>query len=219
MNHCVQPTFDDYLYVVNHAQVIVLYQPTLQSIALKMLGSLADAEDIVHDTFLKWMTIDTSRIQNTKAFLIRTVTNKCINFLKGHGQSRISGDLTEVEAEMGDDQGLRAVTHFDTENQLAEAWRILHRKLEPAEKAIYVLREAFNIDYDDLQHIVDKSAVNCRKLFSRAKCKVRDEMPKINIDLSVSIRLPASFKNASLFGDLSALVADLTKEMPRPGKK
>ena len=183
-----------------------------------MLGSIADAEDMVHDTFLKWMTIDTSRIQNTKAFLVRTVTNKCINFLKGHNQSRVTEGLLAVEEHMGDDHGETAITRFDLDNQLAEAWKLLHRKLEPAEKVIYVLREAFNIDYEDLQHIVDKSSANCRKLFSRANAKIKGELPKIHIDLNVSIKLPASFRNASRFGDLSTLIADLTGDIQLSSK-
>ncbi len=184
-----------------------------------MLGSIADAEDVVHDTFLKWMTIDTSQVQNTKAFLVRTVTNKCLNFIKGHQQSRVTKDLQVIEEHVDEDLGESAVISFDLENQLTEAWKLLHRKLEPAEKAIYILREAFNIDYEDLQHIVDKSSSNCRKLFSRAKAKVKGELPKIHLDFSVSLKLPTSFKNACRFGDLSSLIADLTGDIHTSSKK
>ena len=63
---------------LNQAQIIALYQPTLQSIALRMLGSISDAEDAVQDSFAKWLTIDTSKIENAKAYLVKVVTNTCL---------------------------------------------------------------------------------------------------------------------------------------------
>ena len=66
---------------MTHTQAISLYQPMLQSIAYKMVGSIADAEDIVQDTFLKWLSVDHKRIDNTKSYLVRAVTNNCINHI------------------------------------------------------------------------------------------------------------------------------------------
>lgn len=205
--------------MVNPDQIISLYQPTLHSIALRMLGSIADAEDIVHDTFLKWMTIDQKRIENTKAYLIKTVTNNCINFLNKASEKCQTEILEDVENVLKDDSGEADFKFFDLDSQLSEAWKILHRKLEPAEKAIYVLREVFNVDYEDLQHIVNKNSDNCRKVFSRAKEKIKSEMPRLNLDLSINIALPKSFKNACQFGHLSGLISDLSHDLPGKRKK
>ena len=66
---------------MNQAQAITLYQPTLTSIAYNLLRSKADAEDVVQETFLKWLTIDSEKIENTKAYLIKAVTNNCLNHI------------------------------------------------------------------------------------------------------------------------------------------
>jgi len=194
---------------MNHSQVITLYRPTLQSIALQMLGSLADAEDIVHDTFLKWMTIDTSQIKNTKAFLIRTVTNKCINFLQKAKRSpkSLEDSETDVPVETG-------CSHLhDLEQKMSHAWSLITNKLGPVERAIYVLREGFNLEYEDLQHIVDKSADNCRQMFRRAKLKISEEAPKMSLDFP-SIKIPASFRSACSLGYLSDLISELKVDFP-----
>ncbi|MDH5610800.1 MAG: RNA polymerase subunit sigma, partial [Cyclobacteriaceae bacterium] len=66
---------------MNRAETIQLYQPLLYSIALRMVGTLEDAEDIVQDTFEKWLSIDVESIHNTKAYLVRSVRNNCLQFL------------------------------------------------------------------------------------------------------------------------------------------
>jgi len=181
-----------------------------------MLGCIADAEDAVHDTFLKWMTIDTTKITNTKAFLIRSVTNNCLNILSRNKRS----PLQALSDEDLDPQVLELSEHvFDHDNRLGEAWKMINTKLGPVEKAIYVLREAFSVEYEDLQHIVDKSAANCRKLFSRAKEKVQEDLPKIHIDLPSPAVIPHTLKNAFKFGQLSELIAELKLEFPVLKKK
>ena len=194
---------------MDHAQVISLYRPTLQSIALRMLGSLADAEDIVHDTFLKWMTIDTSHIKNTKAFLIKSVTNNCINFLK---KVKGSPGTLEEDHDLIVDDAL-TLTVKEDEHKISQAWSLINAKLAPVERAVYVLREGFNFEYEDLQHIVDRSSDNCRQLFKRAKDKISTEVPRISIDLP-SFKIPVTFKNACNLGHISDLIADLKVDLP-----
>lgn len=209
-----------YICLVSEAQVIAQYQPTLYAIAYRMLGSIADAEDLVHDTFLKWLTIDTSKIRNTKAFLVRMLTNNCLNFLQGSGKRLTENGLEELDMEAEtiiDDQEL---LNHEKEGQLATAWRVMARKLEPAEKAIYVLRELFNLEYEDLQDIVGKSKDNCRQIFSRAKTKLNHtEIPKLNIDLSLSVKLPKPFVEACHLGQLSDLISELKTDLLVKKKK
>lgn len=204
---------------MSEAQIISQYQPALYAIAYRMLGSIADAEDLVHDTFLKWLTIDTSKIRNTKAFLVRMLTNNCLNFLQGSGKRLTENGLEElgIEAELVMDE--QALLSHEKEGQLATAWRVMARKLEPAEKAIYVLRELFNLEYDDLQDIVGKSKDNCRQIFSRAKTKLNAEMPKINLDLTLSVKLPKPFVEACHWGQLSDLINELKTDLLVKKKK
>ena len=193
----------------------------LQQIAVKILGSMADAEDIVHDTFVKWLTCDKEKIKNTKAYLIKAVTNNCLNHIEKI--KRKKDELLE-DWHLGafiDQQKEKDFFKFDLENELSSALQVLHKKLEPIEKSVFVLREVFNVEYEDIQLIVNKKKDNCRKLFSRAKEKLSEETSKINIpDLSTEIKkkyaqvdMLESFKNAAIMGNISDLISDLKREV------
>lgn len=155
---------------MNQSQTISLYQPMLQSIAAKMVGSMADAEDIVQDTLVKWLTIDTQKVQNTKAYLIRAVKNNCINHLERLKKTK--EECLHNAGEIIDHYREKELFKFDKEHEFSVALNILHKKLEPLEKGIFVLREMFDFEYDELQQIFNKKKENCRQLFSRAKKKL-----------------------------------------------
>lgn len=189
---------------------------TLQSIAFKMLGSMADAEDAVHDAFVKWLTIDISKVENIKAYLVRMVTNSCLNII--HARNRRQDWRGEELYDVEDQEAEKTLAHFDLESQLGEAWLFLHRKLEPLERAIYVLRELFDVDYADLQVTFDRKAANCRKIFSRAKEKLnRAEIPNLPISLP-QLQLFESFKTACLKGHLTPLIHDFNAELTKEKK-
>lgn len=197
---------------MNQNQAIALYQPILQQIAIKMVGSMADAEDIVQDTFLKWLTVNTEKIENTKAYLIKAVTNNCINHinsLKKKGEECLhnlnSADLIDWYKE-------KEFFKFDMENEVSFALNVVQRKLEPLEKGIYILRELFDFDYDELQLIFDKKKDNCRQLFSRAKDKLAQKSGKIRTDFSNTTFLE-DFKKACHLGSPADIIKDVKKEI------
>ena len=208
---------------MNSEQAIVLYQPMLQQIAMKIVGSMADAEDIVHDTFVRWLTTDKEKIKNTKAYLIKAETNNCLNHI-----DKIKRKKDELLEDWHltsfiDQQKEKDFFKFDLENEISAALVILHKKLEPIEKSVFVLREIFNVEYEEIQQIVDRKKENCRKLFSRAKGKLSEETSKIKLDfshLSAEVKKKydhpeflESFKNASFKGNISDLINDLKKEV------
>jgi RNA polymerase sigma-70 factor (ECF subfamily) len=86
--------------------------------------------------------------------------------------------------------------HLDLEAELQAAFKVLHTKLEPLERAAYVLKEAFDFDYEAIQHVLNKKADHCRQLFCRAKKKLRDEAPKLHIEFPNKAQLIESFKKA-----------------------
>jgi RNA polymerase sigma factor (sigma-70 family) len=177
-----------------------------------MLGSMADAEDVVHDTFVKWLTIDTSKVENAKAYLTKTLTNKCLNIIKYRGQKNIL-NIDDLHESLEDRKTEEEISQFDFEHQLDEAWKFLHRKLEPIEQAIFILRELFNVEYEDLQLIFNKKADNCRQIVSRAKSKLKDSDLK-DVTLSFpQLHLLESIKNASQKGSLSQLINDFIFEI------
>ena len=141
---------------MNQSQAIQLYQPTLRSIAYNLVRSRADADDIVQETFLKWLSIDSDKIQNTKAYLIKAVTNNCLNHLNS---------LRKKKEEYLDSINVSEFIHrfkennfaqLDLEADLSKAFKVMLTKLEPLERAVYVLKEVFDFDYEALQEALDK---------------------------------------------------------------
>ncbi len=194
-------------------EAIALYQPLLYSIALRMVGTLEDAEDIVQDTFEKWLKIDNSKIQNVKAYLVKSVSNNCLNFLSSFW-SRISAseDTELVKEELEDSHQHKSIFQFDLEAQVHEAWEVIHRKLEPIEKQLFILREVFNVEYEEMQHLFDKKKENCRQIVSRARAKIKSENPKLNFQ-KPSNKVPQTFTSACSTGGYIPLLNELKSDL------
>lgn len=175
-----------------------------------MLGSKPDAEDVVQDTFLKWLSVDRESINNVKAYLIRSVTNNCINHLNAFNHKKREYLETFQNFELVSDQDFEG---FDMDNEIAEALGIIQKKLEPVEKAIYLLREVFNVEYDELTVIFDKKKENCRQMVSRAKEKLSIDKIKFPIDLPSHTQLLESFSKACSFDDPQELIRTLNREI------
>lgn len=197
---------------MNHSQTIALYQPLLYAIALRMVGSLQDAEDIVQDTFVKWLTIDHEKIENTKAYLVRTVTNNCLNHLNSFKKKKNEYISNLKTSEFFEKYKEFEFPRFDLENELSEALNIIHKKLEPVEKGIFLLREVFDVDYEELQQIFGKKKENCRQLFLRAKAKLNKENQQSKSKTKLHTQLLDNFKNACSFGNLSDFIHQLSRE-------
>ncbi|MDH5368186.1 MAG: sigma-70 family RNA polymerase sigma factor [Cyclobacteriaceae bacterium] len=198
---------------MNQAQAISLYQPVLKSIAFRIVGSLADAEDIVQDTFLKWLSTDQKKIENTKSYLIQAVTNNSINHL--NSLKRKKNELLDTinQSQLMEKYRESDFAKFDFENEIAAALSVMHKKLEPLEKSIYILREFFDLEYDHLQEIFDKKKDNLRQLFSRAKDKLNQENRKIKSIAVKPIPFLESFKSACNKGQIEQFVQHLKKDL------
>lgn len=196
---------------MNQAQAIALYHPLLHTVAYNILRCKQDAEDIVQDTFVKWLSIDQTHIQNTKAYLITSVINNCKNHLN---------TLRRKKEEYWDTSKLSQLIvkfkesdfrHLDMETELAAAFKVLQTKLEPLERAAYLLKEVFDFDYEAIQKVLDKRADHCRQLLSRARKKLSDSTAKINLEFSES-HLLESFKKACSASP-SIFIQDLKNEI------
>lgn len=198
---------------MNPTQTISHYQPLLHSIAMKMVKSMADAEDIVQDTFLKWLSTDKKKINNTKSYLVKAVTNNCINhinsFQRKKNELMDSFQASNIIEKFKESE----LSKFDLDTEVEAALNVIHKKLEPLEKSIYILREVFNLEYDHLQELFDKKKEHCRQLFCRAKEKINEESRKLK---QVEVKAPQffeSFKKASNFGQISQFVQLLKGEL------
>ncbi|MBL7872386.1 MAG: sigma-70 family RNA polymerase sigma factor [Cyclobacteriaceae bacterium] len=198
---------------MNQSQAIVIYQPLLHQIAYNLLRCKADAEDIVQDTFVKWLSIDHKKIENTKAYLIKAVTNNCLKHLQTLKKKKEeywdSIQLSELVVKFKESD----LAHIDFEKELSAAFKVIQAKLEPLERAAYLLKEVFDFDYESIQKVLDKKADHCRQLFSRARKKLNDESDKIKISLPDTSQLFESFKNACYFDNAADFVQHLKSDI------
>ena len=104
--------------------------------------------------------------------------------------------------------------HLDFDVEMSKALKVLHSKLEPLERAVYLLKEVFDFDYEALQETLDKKKDHCRQLLCRAKKKLEDETSKINFELPDASTLMESFRKACHLGNASDLVNELKKALP-----
>jgi RNA polymerase sigma factor (sigma-70 family) len=204
---------------MDQSQVISLYQPTLKSIAYNLVRSKADAEDIVQETFLKWLSIDTEKIQNTKAYLVKAVRNNClnhINSLKKKKEEYLDTiNVTEFIHKFKENN----FSHMDLEADLASAFKVIQAKLEPLERAVYLLKEVFDFDYEALQEVLDKKKEHCRQLVCRARKKLGEETSKMHFDVPDANKLMASFRKACDIGNASEFVQDLKRDISASPKE
>ncbi len=205
---------------MSHELAIIQYQSQLQFLARKMVGSIQDAEDILQDTFEKWLKVDLQKVTCAKSYLISAVTNNCIKFLESKKQQMLkkAQDIYEHASAVIDSHSHKDILKFDMNAQMNQAFQTLHQKLEPLEKSVFVLREIFDINYEELQLILELKNDNLRKLMSRAKHKLR-QAPQIKKPTLNLPNLQHSFQVASAKGALNDLISDLKKEVSKIQKK
>jgi RNA polymerase sigma factor (sigma-70 family) len=198
---------------MNTSEAIILYRPMLQGIAEKLVGCTEEAEDIVQDTFLKWLSVEQEKIENTKAYLIKAVTNNCLSHiqrLKKKKEDLISSFDSLQISNWHKEHDFFA---FDMENELSAAMFIIQSKLEPLERALFILKEAFNIDYDTLQEVFEKKKDHCRQLVCRARKKINESTPNLNITFPNSNQLLDKFLTASNLNNAAEFISHLRNEL------
>jgi RNA polymerase sigma factor (sigma-70 family) len=196
---------------MTQAQTITLYQPLLHRIAYNLVRSNADAEDIVQETFLRWLTIDQQRIENTKAYLIRAVTNNCLSHLET--LKRKKEEYLETISSSEFVQKLKEVnfSQLDLDVDLKQAFKVLQAKLQPLERAVFLLKEVFDFDYDSLTKTLDKKKDHCRQLLARARKKLAEETSKIHFDMSGASQLMEKFRTKNITELIDHLKDDIKK--------
>lgn len=201
---------------MSQSEVIELYQPALRAIAFRILRCQADAEDAVQDTFMKWLNAEHETIRNTRAYLIRAVTNNCINRLNA-----LKRKQEECLATLNWDLIMDRIrdTDFpkiDIEARLQKALAILQQKLEPLERAVFILKELFDFDYQMLQELLNRKQEHCRQLLCRARKKLSDE--RHNLAMAIQPRTAAlhdAFNKACTLGHVSDLINYLRQDVTK----
>jgi RNA polymerase sigma-70 factor (TIGR02957 family) len=177
-------------------------RPRLFGIAYRMLGSAAEAEDILQDVWLRWQATDRNIVENPSAFLATTTTRICINF----SQSAHSRRETHVGPWLPEPVDTSSDPALDAERgeALGLAILLLLEKLSPTERASYVLREAFDYSYRQIADIIQMEEANTRQLVSRARKHIADGR-RTPVSSEEQRRLLEAFIAAAQRGDLATL--------------
>lgn len=178
-------------------------RPLMFSIAYRMLGSVAEAEDIVQEAFLR-MHRDQVEARTPDAYAATVTTRLAIDHLRSARVRRekyvgtwLPEPLVGTYVDPADS--------VEANETLSMAFLVVMESLAPVERAVFLLREVFGYDYDEIARIVDKSEQNCRQLFSRARNHLKDRKPRFDVSKERQEELGREFFTACASGDLSAL--------------
>ncbi len=150
------------------------FKPLLFSIGYRMLGSVAEAEDIVQETFLKAYQIDDQKIDNKKAYLCKIMTNRCLDVLKSarYRREHYVGPWNPEPLLLESSPDFDPSEVILQKEGLSIAYLRMMEHLAPDDRAVLLLREVFHFSYLEISNIIEKKEENCRKIFSRAKQKI-----------------------------------------------
>jgi len=190
-------------------------RPKLIRIAYRMLGSVADAEDVVQEAFLRWIDADRQAVREPEAFLRRVVTRLCLDQLKSARHRRetyigpwLPEPVVETAEEEIDDVTLPLMLALE--------------RLSPLERAAFLLHDVFGVRFDEIAETIGREPATCRQLASRARTHVRAARPRFHMPKERGLEIAAAFFAASRGGDMqqlrSLLAADVTAYADGGGK-
>jgi RNA polymerase sigma-70 factor, ECF subfamily len=190
-------------------------RPKLIRIAYRMLGSVADAEDVVQEAFLRWIDADRLAVREPEAFLRRVVTRLCLDQLKSARHRRetyigpwLPEPVVETAEEEIDDVTLPLMLALE--------------RLSPLERAAFLLHDVFGVRFDEIAETIGREPATCRQLASRARTHVRAARPRFHMPNERGLEIAAAFFAASRGGDMqqlrSLLAADVTAYADGGGK-
>ncbi|MQS13481.1 RNA polymerase sigma-70 factor [Streptomyces kaniharaensis] len=179
-------------------------------IAYRMLGSVADAEDLVQDTWLRWSRV-TGPVAHPGAYLARTVTNLALNRLDSAAvrrESYVGPWLPEPLVTEPD-----ATEDVERAETVSLAVMVLLESLSPLERAVFVLKEAFGFSYKEIAEALDRTEAACRQVGSRAKAHVQAGRPRYDAPPELRRRATDEFLAACAGGDLNRMLELLAPDV------
>ncbi|KER68733.1 RNA polymerase subunit sigma-24 [Burkholderia cepacia] len=188
-------------------------RPRLQKIAYRMLGSIADAEDIVQDVWLRWHDAARDRIENTEAWLVAVTTRTSIDRLRAAKIRREHYTGIWLPEPELDESPATPEEMTERANDVSVAFLLLLERLTPEARAAFLLHEIFEIDYDRIADAIGKTEAACRQLVSRAKARLRDNAPPRHaVPRETHRRLLQTFSHALAQGDFPSIQALLAED-------
>lgn len=179
-------------------------RPLLTRVAYRMLGSVADAEDVVQDAFIRWLGTDRAEVREPAAFLRRTVTRLCLDQIKSARSQR----ETYVGPWLPD-----PLVEEEEEDDVTLPLMLALERLSPLERAAFLLHDVFGVGFEEVATTIGRDAAATRQLAARARTHVRDARPRYKLEKEQGMEIANAFFAASRSGDMGALGALLAADV------
>lgn len=189
------------------------YRGLLFSVAYRMLGSVADAEDMLQETFIRWQQASDEDIRSPRAYLVTIISRLCLNHLQSARVQREEYVGQWLPEPIVTGTGTDPLELLRVDESLSMAFLVMLERLTPIERAVFLLREVFDYEYGEIATILNQSETNCRQILSRAKRHVTAMRPRFHTSQQKKTDLLERFLQAVTSGDLQALLAVLANDV------
>jgi RNA polymerase sigma-70 factor (ECF subfamily) len=192
-------------------ETFVAHRNLLFTVAYELLGSAADAEDVLQETWLRWVKVDVGQVRDQRAYLVRITTRQSLNRLRTMScrkEAYVGPWLPEPMLTAPD-----VAQDVELAESVSMALMLVLETLSPTERAVFVLREAFDISYDEIAAAVDKSPAAVRQIAHRARQHVDARRPREVVSPSQTRAALEAFQRALETGDPQGLLAVLAPEV------
>jgi RNA polymerase sigma-70 factor, ECF subfamily len=182
------------------------YRRLLFSVAYRMLGSVADAEDMLQETFIRWQGAANDEVRSPRAFLVTVITRLCINQLQSARVRREQYVGEWLPEPLVTGPGSDPLGVLKVDESLSMAFLLLLERLNPMERAVFLLREVFEYEYAEIASVLGQSEANCRQILRRARKHVGDMRRRFDAPVREHEDLLKRFIQAVRKGELKGLV-------------
>ncbi|MGK5554509.1 RNA polymerase sigma-70 factor [Actinomadura kijaniata] len=192
-------------------EAFVAHRNLLFTVAYEMLGSAADAEDVLQETWLRWAGVDLATVRDRRAYLVQITTRQALMRLRTLGrrkESYIGPWLPEPLLTAPD-----VAEDVELADHVSMAMLLVLETLTPTERAVFVLREVFDFGYDEIAQAVDKSPAAVRQIAYRARAHVASRRPRETVSAADTREVLTAFQRAVETGDLRDLLDRLAPDV------
>lgn len=177
----------------------------LERFAYRMTGTLADAQDLVQDTYVKWRTVDAASVGDVRSWLLTVCSRLAINRWKSARQRRESYVGVWLPEPLVDDSVADPSRQAEVDDSVSVAFMLALEVLSAPERAVFLLYEVFDYSFAEIAKILDRTEPACRQLASRARTRLREARPSFRSTTDEHQRLLDAFFRAARGGDVTAL--------------
>ena len=189
------------------------HRSLLFSIAYRMLGSVAEAVDVVQEAYLRWREVAEAEVRSPRSYLSAVVTRLSIDRLRSARVRREEYVGPWLPEPLISDREGELAVQDELDESLSMAFLVLLESLNPVERVVFLLREVFDYGYEEISSIVGRSEANCRQIARRARQSVAARRPRFERSLEKEKRLTERFVEACMSGDMEGLLELLSEDV------